>query len=268
MAERKPFAVVTGASAGIGRAFAQALAAEGYDLLLVARRKALLDELAGELEKSGSVAAHICVEDLAAEGAPARVAAQAREIGHCDLLVNNAGAGLIGTFAESDPARIRAMLSLNVVATTELMQLFLKVMIGRQSGVILNVASTAGFQPVPRFAAYAASKAYVLSLTEALADEVRGTGVRVAAVCPGATETEFTAVAGGRTDRLKAAYMSPQDVVRIAIEQAVLGQQTVVVPGAVNRASVLGSKLLPRQAAARIAGWIYRYVESKEDKGQ
>jgi uncharacterized protein len=265
MVEKRPFAVVTGASSGIGRAFAKALAQEGFDQLLVARRKALLDELAAELGKTG-VRAHVLAEDLTSEGAPSRVLARSRDLGPCGLLVNNAGVGMIGKFASSDWERMRSMFQLNVVATTELMHLFVKDMLGRGSGTVMNVASTAGFQPVPHFAPYAATKAYLLSLTEAVADEIRGSGVRVVALCPGATETEFNDIAGVDGKQFEAAYMTPEKVARIGVKGALSGGRTVVIPGAVNWATAVGSKILPRAALARMAGWIYRRVDPNEGK--
>ncbi len=266
MSERRPFAVVTGASSGIGRAFARALGAEGYDQLLVARRKSLLDELAAELAQKGGTA-HVFAEDLTAVGATSRVLARSKEIGPCDLLINNAGIGLVGKFSSSGADRIRSMLSLNVFATTELMHLFLNDMLARGRGTIMNVASTAGFQPVPHFAPYAASKAYLLSLTEAVAEEIEGTGVRVVALCPGATTTEFNATAGADSERFKLAYMSPEAVAEIGIEEGLHGDRTVVIPGPVNWVTAIGSKILPRQAAARIAGWFYRRVDLQNRKG-
>ena len=263
-APRRPLAVVTGASSGIGRAFAKALAADGYHVMAVARRKPLLDQLTAEIEQAGGLAQAFGA-DLTAEGAAASILARAEEIGPCELLVNNAGVGLIGRFSEADPARVQGMLSLNVLATTEMTRVFLVKMLERGRGTLINVASTAGLQPVPRFAPYAASKAYVLSLTEAVAEEVRGTGVRVVAVLPGATESEFASTAGLDPGPVKLAYMSAEDVARIAIEQGLHGGRDLVIPGAVNWATAIGAKILPRPAITRIAGWIYKQIDPKSD---
>lgn len=256
MPDPRPLAVVTGASAGIGRAFAQALARDGYDLLVVARRRERLDQTAAEARPCGA-AAEVLAVDLAADGGPAQVVARARDLGGCALFVNNAGAGLLGRFAEQDPARIAAMLRLNVVAHTELLRAFVGDMVAAGTGAVINVASTAAYQPTPAFAAYAASKAFVLSLSEALATELAGSGVHVMALCPGGTQTEFLDAAGFKTAPFQRVYMRAEDVVAAALRGLKL-RKTVVVPGAVNKATAVGARILPRAATKRIAAWIFR----------
>src|SRR5258708_3236253 len=192
----RPLALVTGASGGIGAALARELARHGYDLVLAARGVAAMEALAVELRQSGT-AATVIAADLSRPGPAASLADEIAGRGLAiDVLVNNAGLGAAGRFARCDPARIGDMLQVNIVALTELTRLLLPGMIARGHGRVLLVASVAGFQPGPYMAAYFASKAYVLSLGEALAYELRGTGISVTVLCPGATATDFFAVAG------------------------------------------------------------------------
>src|SRR5579864_4171875 len=192
----RPLALVTGASGGIGAALARELARHGHDLVLVARGAAAMEALAAELRAAGA-AATVIAADLARPGAAASLAHEIAGRGLAiDILVNNAGLGAAGRFDRSDPARIGEILQVNIVALSELTRLMLPGMIARGHGRVMLVASVAAFQPGPRMAAYFASKAYVLSLGEALAYELRRTGVSVTVLCPGATATEFFATAG------------------------------------------------------------------------
>ncbi len=203
--------LVTGASMGIGAVFARELARIGARPVLVARSKDKLDELAKELE-----GAHVIAEDLGKPGAARRVFDAVTALGlDVDVLINNAGFGLHGPFAELSIDTQRESIELNVTALVELTHVFLPMLERRQGGVI-QVASTAAFQPVPYLAVYAASKAFVLSFSEALWDEYRGRGVRVLALCPGATDSAFFARSGeGAALGKKAA---PEDVVRLGLE--------------------------------------------------
>ena len=178
--------LITGASGGIGLELAWLFAAKQYDLVLVARSAPKLDQIAAEMRTKFDVAAQVCTQDLSLPGSAQDVFAH---VGSCDVLVNNAGFGTYGKFAELDLEEERRELQLNIVTLTELTKLFLPGMIARKWGRVLNVASTAAFQPGPLMAVYFASKAYVLSFSEAIASEVQGTGVSVTCLAPGATQT-------------------------------------------------------------------------------
>ena len=247
-----PVALITGASAGLGVDFARQLAAKGYRLVLVARRKDRLDALAGELGHARAVAC-----DLGAPGAVAELMADIKAAGETvSLLVNNAGFGLGGKFARLDGARQRSMIDLNCGALTELAHAVLPDMLAKRKGAILNVASTAAFQPGPGMAVYFATKAFVLSFTEALQEELRTTGITVSALCPGPTTTEFGAAAGlapnGAIDKLSA---NAADVVRAGLD-GLDAKRAVVIPGLLNKAGAQGHRLLPRAWLRRIAGSI------------
>lgn len=245
-------ALVTGASAGLGVEFARQLSERGFRLVLAARRKERLDALAAELGNARTVAI-----DLGRPGAAAALMADIAEHGETvDLLVNNAGFGIIGPVASTDPDRLRQMVDVNVGALTELTRAVLPAMIERRSGAILNVASTAAFQAAPGFAAYSASKAYVLSFTEAVHEEVRGSGIKLSALCPGPTRTEFGAVAGfsnklGRA--FDAVAMDAPTVVRLGLA-ALDRNQAVRVTGAINKVGAAAVRFLPRLLVRRIAG--------------
>ncbi len=245
-----PIALITGASAGLGTDFARQLSATGARLVLVARRKDRLDALAAELGNARAVAI-----DLSEPGAGARLLADVTAHGeHVDCLINNAGFGLAGQFAGLDGARQRAMIDLNCGVLTELAHAVLPGMRERRRGGILNVASTAAFQPGPGMAVYFATKAFVLSFTEALHEEVARDGVHVSALCPGPTATEFGDVAGfGANGAFKKLAADSASVVRIGLA-GLAKNQAVVVPGLLNKASAQGHRLLPRVALRKIAG--------------
>lgn len=249
------WALVTGASSGIGLELARLLAARGFRLVLVARRGDRLRALAAELPTETAIEVH----DLEDPAAPAALIAAVERRGIAvHTLVNNAGFGLRGGFATLPADQQAGMLELNVVALTKLCRAFMPGMIARRSGGILNVSSVAGFLPGPGMAVYFASKAYVLSLSEALYEEARPHGVAVTALCPGSTETEFAARADMETSRaFRKGVMSAAEVARIGLAGHERGE-AVVVTGGLNRAATLGIKLLPRavtrRAAARLQG--------------
>lgn len=216
--------------------------------MLVARRKTQLDALVEELGNARAI-----VMDLARPGAAAALAADlAAHEEHCQLLVNNAGFGLWGKFATLDGPRQRSMIDLNCSALVDLCHMMLPAMLERKSGAILNVASTAAFQPGPGMAVYFATKAFVLSVTEALHEEMAGKGIKVTALCPGPTRTEFGEVAGfkgnGGFDKISA---KSEDVVEMGLK-ALDANRAVAIPGFINKAGAQGHRLLPR--------WLLRKV--------
>jgi short-subunit dehydrogenase len=243
-------ALITGASAGLGVEFARQLSARGHRLILVARRLDRLEALAAELGNARAVGL-----DLGAHDAAERLMAQLGEE-QVDLLVNNAGFGLGGRFAEQEPKRLREMIDLNIGTLTDLCRVIAPQMIARRGGGILNVASTAAFQPGPGMAVYFATKAYVLSFTEALHEELKPHGVRVSALCPGPTRTEFGSVAGfgdkGAFDRLS---MAAAPVVRLGLD-GLDRNKAVVVTGLMNKVGASSTRFLPRPLVRRIAGSI------------
>ena len=253
----KETAMITGASAGIGASFAEALARRGLDLVLVARRRPALEAIAERLAADHGVRVEVIACDLAGPEATETLVAELAARGlRIDWLINNAGFGAWGPFAELDPARAVEMLQLNVVALTALTRALPPGMREQRRGVVINVASVAAFQGVPHFAVYAASKAYVLALTEALAEEVRDEGIVVQALCPGTTRTEFFEVAG-MPPEARSSYMSPESVVEASLS-GLARRSPVVVPGAKNRILALGSRLGPRRLVTRIAGMMMK----------
>jgi hypothetical protein len=246
--------LVTGASSGIGRELAKCFAVEGCKLVLVARKRKALESLAEELHRTHKTHSEVLPADLAEPAAPARIFGHLESQGtRVDILINNAGFGARGAFAQLPLARQLEMVQVNLTALTHLSGLFLPGMLARRRGGILNVASTAAFQPGPGMAIYYATKAYVLAFSEALGEELLGTGVTVSTLCPGPTETNFTAVAGGRASKffLRAA-MSAEEVARIG-HQGFRQGRLVVVPGWRNRLLALGTRLGPRALVRKIA---------------
>ena len=253
---RRPaeWVLVTGASAGIGRELAKAFASRGYDLILLARNEEALQTLAGELVASHAVRAKTLPADLSIAGAAQEITcALERENLEIGILVNNAGVVFDGDFASIALEDHLRLLQINVVALTALTRLFLPPMIKRRSGRILNVASLGGFMPVPRLAAYAAAKAYVLSLTESLSEELRGTGVTATALCPGFTDTAM--VRGSESGRALPAriIMSPKDVAEAGCAACLRGE-TICIPGIGNRLLRDAAQFLPRQVVRRLGG--------------
>ena len=246
----RPVTLVTGASAGLGAEFARQCAGRGEALALVARRRERLEAIAADL--GGAVA--VFQADLAKPDAAASLINEIEAEGlGVDTLINNAGFGLAGRFADLPLERQREMIDLNVATLTELCRLVVPAMVARGRGAILNVASTAAFQPGPNMAVYYASKAYVLSFTEALHHELRGSGVRVSALCPGPTATEFGGVAGMHSPLLERFAAEASAVVRAGLA-GLDRNRAVVVPGAANKVSAQASRLLPRAAMRRIVG--------------
>lgn len=246
--------LVTGASGGIGAELAREYAGHGHPLVLVARSKGTLDSFAEELRKAHRVEVRTIALDLAAPGAVERLVAEldAARV-QVEVLVNNAGFALYGAFAETDWAKESEMIQLNVVTLTALTKKLLPGMVTRRRGRILNVASTAGFLPGPLMAVYYATKAFVLSFSEALAEEVRGTGVTVTALCPGPTRTGFQARASMEGSKLVSGKRLPDaaEVARAGYEGAERGA-AVVIPGLENRFQVGLVRFLPRSMVSRI----------------
>jgi hypothetical protein len=247
-------ALVTGASAGLGAEFARLFARDGHDVMLVARRRDRLEVLAQELIDAHGIRAHVFAADLGIETGPGEVVAEAERLGlEVDFLVNNAGFGSSGAFAESDPGRELEMVQVNVAAVVELTRAFVQPMIARRRGRILNLGSTAGFQAGPFMATYYASKAFVNHFTEALAYELRGTGVTATVSCPGATATEFAVVAGN--DRSRLFRMGAASAPRTALEayRAMMAGKPMIVHGARNKLAVQLLRLSPRAAVRAFA---------------
>jgi short-subunit dehydrogenase len=256
----KRTALITGASAGLGAHFARLFVADGYDVVIVARRRDKLEALAAELkQKRTDATVHVLAEDLGKSGAAARLCASlsARDV-EVEFLVNNAGFGGTGAFAERDLAREVEMLQVNVVTLVELTHLLLPAMIARKSGRVLNVGSTAGFLPGPFMAVYYASKAFVNSFTEALAVELEGTGVTATVSCPGATATEFAHVAGSDKSALfKSNVMGAEEVARDAY-RAMMRGDALAIHGFMNKVRVASLRMAPRGATRKVAASLNR----------
>lgn len=256
----KQVAVVTGASAGLGRELARLFAADGHALVLVARREDRLRALADELGEAHGVDAHVLALDLADPSAAPTLARWLADAGlEVEFLVNNAGFGSTGAFAELDVAGELGQIDVNVRALVHLTRLLLPGMRERGRGRILNLGSTAGFQPGPYMATYYASKAFVNSFSEALAHELAGTGVSVTVSCPGPTATEFGDIAGNAKNALftQGTVASAEDVARHAYQAMSKGKR-VAIPGLLNKVSARGATLLPRALIVRIAGRLNR----------
>jgi uncharacterized protein len=247
----RPVTLITGASAGLGAEFARQCAARGEALVLVARRRERLVALATDLGD-----AHVIAADLAAPGAAQALFTEVEAEGMAvHTLINNAGFGLAGRFADQPPSRLDEMAALNMAALTMLCRLALPPMIERGRGFILNVASTAAFQAGPNMAVYYATKAYVLSLSEALHQEAKGKGVHVSCLCPGPTRTEFFHAAEMRNsvlDRMSA----PAPVVVRAGLRGLDRNKAVVIPGFANKVGAHATRVLPRAALRRIVAAI------------
>jgi len=255
-------ALVTGASSGIGETFARRLAAKGHDLVLVARRRERLQTLAAGLRDAHGVEAEVLAADLATAEGVERVAERLGR-GDIGLLVNNAGFGTSGEFAALPVAREMEEIAVNVAALVRLTHAAVASMVAQGQGVIINVASTAAFQPVPYMATYGATKAFVLSFSEALHEEVRGRGVTVTCVCPGPVRTEFQEVAGVRADRLRTGWVSRERVVDAAL-RAASRREAVVVPGGLNQTMAVAAKLSPRFLVRRVAGAMFRRAAAEK----
>jgi short-subunit dehydrogenase len=247
-------ALITGASVGIGRDLAELFAANGHHLVITARNRQQLADLATRLRQQHGVNVEVIDKDLSLPGTAQELFDQIQVRGIAvDFLVNNAGFGTFGKFADSEVAAQLGMLQVNVAALTHLCRLFLPPMLARRGGRILNVASTAAFQPGPLMAVYYASKAYVVSFSEALDAENHRKGVTVTALCPGPTITEFQKRAGITNSRLfRLNSMSSADVARIGYDGMMSGRR-VVIAGFRNRVMALGAKLAPRRFTTAVA---------------
>jgi len=256
-------ALVTGASAGLGAQYARLFARDGHALVLVARRKDRLDDLAVELREQYNVTVYVLPADLAAPEAPARLYAElAQRSIEVDFLVNNAGFGANGAFATLDLMPQLEMIQVNVVALTQLTRLLLPAMLTRGSGRILNIGSTAGFQPGPYMAVYYATKAFVNSFSEALAQEVRDSGVTVTLSCPGPTATEFSQVAGNEKTKLFQSVVMDAETVAREGYAAMLGGKVMAVHGLKNKAMLQALRISPRFAARRFVATVNRSIRN------
>jgi short-subunit dehydrogenase len=244
-------ALITGASSGIGFDLAHLFARDGHDLVLVARSEAKLRELARVLEGRHGIRAQVIVADLARPDAPAEVWKSVTS--EVDILVNNAGYGLGGKFVDNDLITELEMIQVNIAALTHLTKLFVRPMVERGRGRIMNVASTAAFQPGPLMAVYYATKAYVLSFSEALAEELGGSGVTVTALCPGPTETGFAQAAEMTTSRLFRMMKpaSSMDVARAGYAGLLRGRR-LVIPGLMNKMLAQSVRVSPRRLTTKV----------------
>jgi short-subunit dehydrogenase len=257
--DKREIALITGASSGIGTEFARDLAARGYDLVLTARREDRLLALQKELMAAGRTQVDVVPEDLGAPDGAASLIRRVEALGRpVSFLVNNAGFGVHGDFLDGGSERIAQMLQLNLVALTTLTWHFGRAMKTRGNGRVLQVSSVGAFQPTPYYAAYSATKAYVLFLSEAVNSELRGSGVTVTTLCPGLTETEFHEVAAHpKSGPITWTAMTAQQVARIGVRGALRGR-AVVTPGLMNKIAGLSVKLLPRSWATAMAGLMMR----------
>ena len=251
-------ALVTGASGGIGEDLARLIAAGGRNVVLLARSAGKLQSLAGDLSTAHGIEASVVAADLSEPGATAQIVGTlGARSATIDVLVNNAGFGTSGSFASDDPNAQLGMLQVNVVALTALTRALLPGMLERKRGRILNVASTAAFQPGPFMATYYASKAYVLSLSEALAEEVAGSGVTVTCLCPGPTQTGFQDRAQLQKSRLfnLSRPMRSADVAQAGYD-AMLAGRRLVIPGVTNKLTVQSIRISPRAAVLKVVRFL------------
>jgi len=250
--------LITGASGGIGKEFAYIFAKEKYNLILVARSKDKLDSLAKELKEKYKTEVNVFVSDLSNPESPQKLYEQIKnENITINVLINNAGFGDYGKFIDGDLQKYLWMINLNITALTELTGLFIKDMIQRNEGRILNVASTAAFQPMPNFAVYAATKSYVLNFTEALHYELRNTGIIVSALCPGPTTTGFKDAANIEDSKLfKSGVMDAKTVAAIGFKQFMKNKMTII-PGVRNKILAFASNTSPsRKVLVTVSNWI------------
>ena len=258
-----PVALITGASGGLGREFSKLLAQKGYRLILMGRSQAKLEALAHELETP----TQIFVSDFSEPEAiaPFKNWQKANEI-HVDVLINNAGWGKVDAIENSTAYELSSMIDVNIRATTLMTQVVLDDMLKSRSGKILNVASIASFMPCPGFAVYAASKAYVLSFSEALREEVKDCGITITALCPGPIDTEFWQHAGiDSTKPFKAFLSSPAIVAQVGLDALFCGK-TVCVPGAFNKVLTVLSQVAPRCLVRAISFRVINWANRKNTK--
>ena len=247
-------ALVTGGSSGIGRELARLLAADGHTLILVARSRERLEGVASELGGEYRVPVHVVPDDLSDSRSPRRIADAIRALGLTpDFLVNNAGFGMLGVFAQQDEAQLSGMVQVNMASLVMLTRLLLPDMIARGSGRIMNVASVAGFMPGPLMAVYYATTAFVISFSEALDSELRGTGVSVTCLCPGPTRTEFQKRSGmHRLNFFKGPFSMDVGPVARKGYAAMMRGRTLVLPGIANRMLPVVLRFIPRSVVPRL----------------
>ncbi|MDT0124759.1 SDR family oxidoreductase [Paenibacillus sp. RRE4] len=257
MIKQHQWALITGASSGIGEVFALEMASKGNHVVLVARTESKLEQLAERIKRTYQVRAEVVVSDLSELDAPQKVYEECQKRGiQIDILINNAGFATHGYFEQLPGSRQQDEITLNVLALTNMTHLFLPNMLEKENGTVINVASTAAFQPDPFMAVYGATKAFVLSFTEALYEENRKRGVQFLALCPGSTETPFFDVVGadeasvGKRD-------TPEHVVAVAVRALEKGKPYAV-PGARNYWTAQFSRLMPRKSMLRIVGSMLR----------
>lgn len=252
--EQRHTALVTGASSGIGKEFAYLLAGNRHDLVLVATQSQRLEQIAEDLRARYQVNATVIAKDLSQPTASSEIYSELQRQGiRIDVLVNNAGFNVYGPFAETDLDSELKMIHVNLVALTSLTKLFMRDMVARGFGRILNVGSTGSFSPAPFDSVYCATKAYVLSFSEAIAEELRGTGVSVTALCPGPTATEFAERAKMTDTRIfSGRLMKAKEVASIGY-RALLRQKPMVITGFANKALVFSMRFSPRTLLAKIA---------------
>jgi short-subunit dehydrogenase len=252
-------ALITGASSGLGEEFARQLARENYDLVLTARREDRLKAVAAEAMKLGASKVEAIASDLGQPDAATKLYRQVSERGiEIEYLVNSAGFGTHGIFHKMPLRREIEEINLNITALVSLTRLFIEGMVARRRGIIINVASSAAFQPIPYMATYAATKAFVLNFSEAVALEVRGAGVTVMALCPGPTRTEFQGTAGVESSSFPSfAYMDTKTVVAQALASAKRGK-AVRINGIINQVMAQSTRFAPRSVVARISGVLFK----------
>ncbi|RXK81546.1 SDR family oxidoreductase [Chlorobaculum sp. 24CR] len=248
------YTLITGASTGIGKRLAEEFAGMGDNLVLVARSKEKLEALAGELRRACGVEIHVCRQDISEPGAAAAVFSFCEERGlSIDKLVNCAGFSIAGNFERMDEQALAQMAMVNMVAVASLTRRFLPAMLARRRGAVVNIASLAGFQGVPGMACYSASKAYVVNLTEALAIELQGTGVRVFAVCPGFIDNDnFYNRAGHDRSRIVTPVSSPEVVVK-AVRKGLAGKGMLILPTFFDRLMVFSQRFVARKIVVLLA---------------
>lgn len=263
---KRKLALITGASSGIGLSFARLLAQQGSDLILVARHQKQLEQIATDLSKHSGITVHVIAADLSAPNAAQNLFVQTQKLNlSVDILINNAGFGKWGDFLCFDTATYRSMLDLNIISLTDLCHLYLPKMLEKKEGGIINVASTAAFLPIPYAAVYSASKAYVLSLSEALYGEYGNQGVTVLALCPGGTKTNFAAVADATVDVTHSFKSSPDTVAQDALD-AFLKHKPYVVSGWRNYFHTLLPRFLPRKTTISLIATFWKKIIDQKRK--
>jgi hypothetical protein len=249
--------LITGASEGIGYELVKLSAKDGYNCVLVARNKQKMDQIATEVEKSFGITTRVITKDLSLPESAREIFDELNAANvHVDVLINNAGLGICGDFAQSDMDMNMHLIQVNLVTLTKLTWLFLPGMLKRKSGKIMNVGSIASFAPSPNFALYNASKAYVLFFSEALREELKGTGVSVTCLCPGATKTNWQARAGAENIRLNKVRMVDAKTVAEVGYKGLMKGKRLVVPGIDNKITLLSTKIAPRTVVLKVARFL------------